>query len=78
MRHEFKEFCEKKEERHRKRLERQKKSSNGSSNGGGRRRSDNYAPRPNGSARYDYGPRYIDDNPYSSGLPAPPVGYDGR
>jgi hypothetical protein len=81
MRHECKEFREKKEERHKKRLERQKKSSssNGSSkkssNGDGRRRVD-YAPSYGG--RDGYGPRYIDDNPYSTALPAPPVGYDGR
>lgn len=78
MRHEFREFREKKEQRHKKRLERQKKS-NGSSNsgsGGGGRTADGYAPSRIDS-RYDYGPQYVDGNPYSGGaLPAPPVGYD--
>jgi hypothetical protein len=70
MRHECKEFREKKEERHKKRLERQKKSGSG---GGGGRRSEAAEPR------HDYGPRYLDGNPYSSSaLPAPPVGYNGR
>ncbi|KAE8443086.1 hypothetical protein EG329_002409 [Mollisiaceae sp. DMI_Dod_QoI] len=80
MRHECREFREKKEERHKKRLERQKKGSNGNSkyqsNGDGRRRSNGYLPSYGG--RDGYGPRYIDDNPYSNALPAPPVGYDGR
>ncbi|KAF8858114.1 hypothetical protein BDZ45DRAFT_674252 [Acephala macrosclerotiorum] len=83
MRHEFREFREKKEERHKKRIERQKKrsssngSSKGSSNGDGKRRSD-YTPSYGGRDGYGPGPRYIDDNPYSTALPAPPVGYDGR
>ena len=72
MRHECREFREKKEERHKKRIERQKKSGKGDG-GGGRRRSEAVEPR------YDFGPRYLDGNPYSSGaLPAPPVGYNGR
>jgi hypothetical protein len=70
LRHEYREFSEKKEERHKKRLERQKKSKSG--DGDGRRQSE--APDP----RQDYGPRYIDDNPYSATLPAPPVGYNDR
>ena len=74
LRHECREFREKKEERHKKRLERQKKSSSSKSNGGGSRRQDSYSQDP----RYDYGPRYVDGNPYSTALPAPPVGYDGR
>jgi hypothetical protein len=76
LRHECREFREKKEERHKKRLERQKKSSSSKSSGGGRGREDSYS-QPNGG-RYDYGPRYVDGNPYSTALPAPPVGYDGR
>ncbi|KAH8808383.1 hypothetical protein F5884DRAFT_857917 [Xylogone sp. PMI_703] len=60
IRRECREFREKKEERHKKRLERQQKSKNNGSNRGGQ----------------DYGPRYIDANPYSTHLPAPPVGYD--
>ena len=76
MRHECKEFREKKEERHKKRLERQKGQKG--KGDGGRRKSNGNAPSSNG-ARYDYGPRYIDGNPYASALPAPPVGYyDGR
>jgi len=83
MRHECKEFREKKAERHLKRLERQKKSSsNGSSSGDGRpSRRDNYDPAysPQAPAGPRYGPRYADSNPYSTGaLPAPPVGYSGR
>jgi hypothetical protein len=74
LRHECREFREKKEERHKKRLERQKKSSSSKSNGGGSRRQDSYSQDP----RSDYGPRYVDGNPYSTALPAPPVGYDGR
>jgi len=70
------EFREKKEDRHKKRLERQKKGSNGNSkkqtNGDGRRRDDGYSSY---GGRDGYGPRYIDDNPYSTALPAPPVGY---
>ncbi|KAH6678414.1 hypothetical protein B0J14DRAFT_473464 [Halenospora varia] len=75
MRHECREFREKKEERHKKRIERQQK-------GGSRRGGDGDGRRSNGydsnRRRYDDGPRYIDGNPYSTALPAPPVGYDGR
>jgi hypothetical protein len=86
MRHECKEFGEKKEERHKKRLERQKKAARSSGNrksirNGGRRENDGYASAPTPvRTRYiddDYGPRYHDGNPYASGLPAPPVGYEG-
>ncbi len=88
IRHECREFGEKKEERHKKRLERQQKAKGGSNGdrkaiGNGRRRGDDgytSAPTPV-RTRYaddDYGPRYADGNPYSSGgLPAPPVGYEG-
>ncbi|RDL42104.1 Uncharacterized protein BP5553_02083 [Venustampulla echinocandica] len=72
IRNECKEFGQKKEERHQRRLERQR-----AINGGTRSRSNGYAPVQN-SFRDDYGPRYIDDNPYSAALPAPPVGYDRR
>lgn len=72
LRNERKEFGQKKEERHRKRLERQK-----GANGGDRTRPNSYALVEDGD-RDDYGPRYIDDNPYSAALPAPPVGYDRR
>ena len=72
MRHETKEFREKKEERHKKRVERQKKQKENDGGGGQRR-------LQGGDPRYDNGPRYLDDNPYSSGaLPAPPVGFNGR
>lgn len=80
MRLECRELREKKLERHQKRLQRLKSSQNGSSEGGRRRRNndrnDDYNPSP--VTRYDdYGPRYVDSNPYST-LPAPPVGYDDR
>jgi hypothetical protein len=78
LRHECREFREKKEERHKKRLERQKGQKGKGDGGDGGRRSNGYAPSSDGT-RYDYGPRYIDGNPYGSALPAPPVGYyDGR
>lgn len=92
MRHECKELREKKEERHKKRLERLQNGGSGTSsprrgnnNELARRRPEQqqysqqqqYAPSPS-SSRYDYGPRYMDDNPYSAALPAPPVGYDRR
>jgi hypothetical protein len=83
LRHECKEFREKKEERHKKRLERQMGPSNGKDtrsriDTGRRRADDGYAsaPTPTQSRYYDdYGPRYADGNPYSTGLPAPPVGH---
>lgn len=82
MRRECKEFTEKKEERHKKRLERQKlkQRNNGSSNGRSKIAYDPpYSPQAPAGPRYDYGPRYVDANPYSTGaLPAPPVGYSGR
>jgi hypothetical protein len=72
LRHECKEFSEKKEMRHKKRIERKKGSSNGSDkNVADRRRSASH------DGRYDYGPRYVDGNPYATALPAP-VGYNGR
>ena len=77
MRHEMREFGEKKEERHKKRLEKQNRGPDKSNSG--RRRSEGYQPAQNGR-RDDYGPRYADGNPYANALPAPPVGYydDGR
>ncbi|KAH7329977.1 hypothetical protein BKA65DRAFT_47017 [Rhexocercosporidium sp. MPI-PUGE-AT-0058] len=84
MRHECKELREKKEERHKRRLERlQYGSPQGSprrSNGNeiARRRPDQRYASSTASRYDDYGPRYVDDNPYSAALPAPPVGYDRR
>ncbi|KAH7403627.1 hypothetical protein BKA64DRAFT_457065 [Cadophora sp. MPI-SDFR-AT-0126] len=85
MRHECKELREKKEERHRKRMERLQNSPRGSprrttGNEIARRRTEpRYTQSSAASSRYDdYGPRYVDDNPYSAALPAPPVGYDRR
>ncbi|KAJ8061058.1 hypothetical protein OCU04_010135 [Sclerotinia nivalis] len=82
IRHECKEFREKKGERHKKRLERQKKLAE---NGGRRQRDDSRSTYSSYDSRYDdryddrrynSGPRYYDGNPYSTGLPAPPVGYE--
>lgn len=86
IRHECKEFREKKAERHKKRLERQKRMLE---NGARRQREDSrdiYSPYDSrydsryddryDDRRYNSGPRYYDGNPYSSGLPAPPVGYE--
>jgi len=85
MRHECKEFREKKEERHLKRLQRQGGSSSPTSSRNGsqdyRRRDYDSptSPRSANSSRFDYGPRYKDGNPYSAGaLPPPPVGYNSR
>jgi hypothetical protein len=69
------EFREKKEERHKKRLERQSRGIERSQSG--RRRADSYSATQNGDL-YDYGPRYLDGNPYSTTLPAPPVGPKSR
>ncbi|ESZ94024.1 hypothetical protein SBOR_5602 [Sclerotinia borealis F-4128] len=80
IRHECKEFREKKDERHKKRLERQKKRLE---NGGRRQRDDSHDTRETYTSsyeshyddrRYNSGPRYYDGNPYSTGLPAPPLG----
>lgn len=65
------EFEEKKEERHKKRLERQRKNNNGTGSRYKRRTDDWNNSVPGG-------PQYLDANPYSAGLPAPPVGYDDR
>ncbi|KAL0936621.1 uncharacterized protein CTRU02_208836 [Colletotrichum truncatum] len=78
MSHECKQFQQEKALRHQKRLERQRRINGGGS--GRRGRADDWytssSPRAD---RYDYGPVYMDDNPYSAGpLPAPPVGYDPR
>lgn len=83
IRHECREFREKKGERHKKRLERQKKHLE---NGDRRQREDSrdtYSPSYDSryddrydDRRYNSGPRYYDGNPYSTGLPAPPVGYE--
>jgi hypothetical protein len=84
LNHEFKHFREERAVRQQKRLDRRKRLAGG---GGtdqidvvGRHRADNwYAAAPPRASRYDDGPRYIDGNPYSAALPAPPVGYsDGR
>ncbi|RFU30024.1 hypothetical protein B7463_g6324, partial [Scytalidium lignicola] len=64
MRRECREFREKKEERHQKRLERQKGIANKNN--------------ASDTRLQTYRPRYVDDNPYSAHLPAPPVGYDRR
>jgi len=80
MRHQCKEFLDKKEERHRKRLERLERQRNGNGDSGisARHRADDYYQAPPGR-RIDYGPHYADGNPYGNALPAPPVGYhDGR
>ncbi|KAH6685228.1 hypothetical protein F5X68DRAFT_232982 [Plectosphaerella plurivora] len=66
--------------RHQKRLERQERSLDGRQP---RSRADDWytpaSPREQRyDDRYDNGPRYLDANPYASGLPAPPVGYDDR
>ncbi|TVY16839.1 hypothetical protein LARI1_G005338 [Lachnellula arida] len=76
MRHECRELNEKKAERHQKRLERQKKKGSGTS--GSRRDDDYYDQVPSGRRIESGGPRYTDGNPYSTALPAPPVGYDDR
>ncbi|APA14643.1 hypothetical protein SS1G_06628 [Sclerotinia sclerotiorum 1980 UF-70] len=82
IRHECKDFREKKGERHKKRLERQKKLAE---NGGRRQRDGSrstYSPSDSryddryDDRRYNSGPRYYDGNPYATGLPAPPVGYE--
>ncbi|TVY40279.1 hypothetical protein LSUB1_G003116 [Lachnellula subtilissima] len=81
MRHECKELNEKKAERHQKRLERRKmgSSTSGSRRGDDYRRDDDYYDQvPSGRRIESAGPRYTDGNPYSTGLPAPPVGYDDR
>lgn len=81
MRHEYSEFCEKKDERHKKRLERLSKNNKG--NGGGRRKVDNWDSAQNGAVGYPQAaPRYIDANPYGV-LPPPPAppgnyGYSDR
>jgi hypothetical protein len=76
MRHECKELNEKKAERHQKRIERIQKKKGGSSSGS--RRDDDYYDQVPSGRRIESGPRYTDGNPYSTALPAPPVGYDGR
>ena len=78
-RHEYKEFSEKREERHKKRVERQRLLHDGDSDdhhGSGSRLTHHSAPDLYQGGRYDQQPYYVDDNPYASGgLPAPPVGY---
>jgi hypothetical protein len=87
MRHEYKEFEEKKDERHRKRLERQKRlreqqAGEDNTTAVARRPSagsdSRYASAPDLTygGRYDEGSQHYDGVPYASGgLPAPPVGY---
>ncbi|KAF9869796.1 hypothetical protein CkaCkLH20_12713 [Colletotrichum karsti] len=76
--HECKQFQQEKAIRHQKRIERQRRLRG--DDGGRRSRDDDWytssSPRAD---RYDYGPVYLDSNPYAAGpLPAPPVGYDRR
>ncbi|KAI6713463.1 hypothetical protein PZA11_001336 [Diplocarpon coronariae] len=82
VRHECNELREKKEERHKKRLARLQSASVSShgprqGNEDARRRSERH-PTQSGSPYAEYGPRYVDSNPYSASLPAPPVGYERR
>ncbi|QPG99291.1 hypothetical protein C2857_001389 [Epichloe festucae Fl1] len=78
MTHECKAFQEEKAMRHEKREQRRKMCQEP---GDKHRRAESWAPSRHGDFdghdRDDYGPRYYDDNPYSSGrLPAPPpMGY---
>lgn len=77
MTHECKQFQQEKALRHQKRVERQRRLRGEDSR---RSRVDDWytSSSPRGD-RYDYGPVFIDSNPYSAGtLPAPPVGYDRR
>ncbi|RBQ66697.1 hypothetical protein VDGD_08827 [Verticillium dahliae] len=73
---ECKDWEHQRELRHQKRLERQGRSLDSR----GRSRADDwYTPVSPQGDRYDYGPQYLDGNPYAAGsLPAPPVGYDDR
>ncbi|KAI9051019.1 hypothetical protein LZ554_005127 [Drepanopeziza brunnea f. sp. 'monogermtubi'] len=82
MRRECKELREKKEERHKRRLQRLQNGSNSArhshreaGNEVASRRSER-GPAPSVDLYDDYGPRYVDSNPYTASLPAPPVGYD--
>lgn len=77
MTHEVKVFKQEKALRHEKREKRRQKPN---SPGDKPRRAESWAPSryrdEDDFGRVDYGPRYYDDNPYSSGrLPAPPMGY---
>ncbi|TPX17454.1 uncharacterized protein E0L32_003097 [Thyridium curvatum] len=73
--HEVKQFQEEKAKRHERRLQRLQRANEGYS----RSRADNWEPAaPPRSSRFDDGPRYVDGNPYSAALPAPPVGYSRR
>jgi hypothetical protein len=82
--HLAKEWQEEKQRRHQRRLERQRqlRGASRSSNGDfdGRHRADSWSSSaPPRRSRYDDdGPRYMDGNPYSAALPAPPVGYNSR
>ncbi|KAK2590597.1 hypothetical protein QQS21_011720 [Conoideocrella luteorostrata] len=78
MTHECKVFQEEKAKRHEKREQRRQMIQDP---GNKPRRAESWAPSRYRDldihGREDYGPRYYDDNPYSSGrLPAPPMGYD--
>jgi hypothetical protein len=86
MRHEYKKFEEKKDERHRKRLERQMRhgeqaDESGTITGTRKPRADSdprYASAPDLTygSRSDQDTQFYDRGPYASGgLPAPPVGY---
>jgi hypothetical protein len=70
------EWKQERERRHQKRIERLKRANEDHN---GRSRADGWATSsaPQ-SHRYDDVPRYSDGNPYSTALPAPPIGYDDR
>ncbi|TGJ78821.1 hypothetical protein E0Z10_g9940 [Xylaria hypoxylon] len=70
------EWKEERERRHQKRIERLKRANDDHY---GRSRNDGWATSSTPQAhRYADAPRYVDGNPYSATLPAPPIGYDRR
>ncbi|KAJ3569464.1 hypothetical protein NPX13_g6077 [Xylaria arbuscula] len=71
------EWKQERERRHQKRIERLKRANDDHH---GRSRANGWASSssPQEHRYYDDGPRYVDGNPYSAALPAPPVGYSGR
>lgn len=79
----FKEWKEEKKRRHERRVERLRRLKESNSDdyddrSSRRSRADSWSSTsaPRRSSRYDDGgPHYIDGNPYSAALPAPPVGY---
>ncbi|KAG9232178.1 hypothetical protein BJ875DRAFT_93530 [Amylocarpus encephaloides] len=77
MRNDCRELREEKEKRHQKRIERLQRQ--GNSQPRRKPRYDSYDDGASGYNRYDNVDRdsnYVDSNPYSAALPAPPVGYD--